>query len=462
MVLSTFSLIYISAVVCLIFLSFLYLKKDTLFNVKQTSKSTIMMFIVLITLSVLLRMLLFAAIRGYDSDMGCWLGWGNQLLSDGLKDFYTATGHEWYDYPPGYMYVLLCITFIAKITHINETSFFSTFIYILPAIIADVLSAILIYYYGGKLKIKPAQRFTLAVFILFNPAVFFLSGAWGQIDSLFTLLLILTLIFMINKKYWAMGILYGLAIATKWQALILGPVLVLGLIMSHNFKDRKENLNIIKIVASGILSLAVVILLSLPFKADQGLFWIIDKLTQSTGGYNYATIEAYNFFGMLGANWRWADDPFIFGISYKVFGSIMIILSVIVTAIMFYLDRLKLKDNYDVLRRRIFLHAAFFMFSVYTFGHYMHERYIFPVVILLLFSYLVENKKDILFSNVLLSSAVFLNEMIALYVAKPEVIDTIRMGSAHKTASIICGVLEVCSFVFFVYAYARRNSNTNS
>ena len=53
-----------------------------------------------------LRSLLSAFWGGHDTDMRCWIGWGNYIAQNGPATFYTAPGHDWYDYPPGYMLAL--------------------------------------------------------------------------------------------------------------------------------------------------------------------------------------------------------------------------------------------------------------------------------------------------------------------------------------------------------------------
>jgi hypothetical protein len=47
--------------------------------------------------------------------------------------------------------------------------------------------------------------------------------------------------------------------------------------------------------------------------------------------------------------------------------------------------------------------------GIYTFGLKMHERYIFPVIAILLIAYIYDNKKSILAKFSVLSTAVFIN-----------------------------------------------------
>ncbi|MEZ4509789.1 MAG: glycosyltransferase 87 family protein [Eubacteriales bacterium] len=61
----------------------------------------------------------------------------------------------------------------------------------------------------------------IAAVFAFCPPLMFVSGAWGQIDSLLMLMLALTIWLLQKDKRIIAGAVYGLAILFKPQALML-------------------------------------------------------------------------------------------------------------------------------------------------------------------------------------------------------------------------------------------------
>ena len=78
---------------------------------------------------------------------------------------------------------------------------------------------------------------------------------------------------------------------------------------------------------------------SLPFRGDQGFFWVVGRFLNSAGGYDYASVEAYNFLALCGGNWKSAELSLVPGISYKAFGMVMIVLAVVLSGAMQVVSR---------------------------------------------------------------------------------------------------------------------------
>jgi hypothetical protein len=58
---------------------------------------------------------------------------------------------------------------------------------------------------------------------------------------------------------------------------------------------------------------------------------------------------------------------------------------------------------------------AFMLAGIFTFGHFMHERYVFPALMLLLVAYILYNDWRILVLYVLYSISILVNCMAAFY-----------------------------------------------
>ena len=112
---------------------------------------------------MLLKMILAAVSRGYESDFNCFSVWADMVFHGGFSAFYRSEAFT--DYPPGYMYILWVIGFFKNILPASEPLL--RVLIKLPAILADLFSALLIFRLGGKKR----PSFFLAACYLLNPAV---------------------------------------------------------------------------------------------------------------------------------------------------------------------------------------------------------------------------------------------------------------------------------------------------
>ena len=88
---------------------------------------------------------------------------------------------------------------------------------------------------------------------------------------------------------------------------------------------------------------------------------------------------------------------------------------------------------------------------IYTFGHYMHERYVFPVIFLLLFAYVYYRDRRLLLSALFLTVVVFCNEMTAMYVVSGAAASVVRSGREHLAMVETCSLAETASFLYFAW-----------
>lgn len=318
------------------------------------------------------------------------------------------------------------------------------FSYMLPAYAADVGIAVLLMRFARKRGFSESACLYIGALAIFNPAAVILSGAWGQIDSILTLLLLLSFSELIEGRRISAGAIYGLAIMTKWQALIYGPVLAAEYLLS--IRKKEDALRTVGGVAAALL---VILAVSLPFRGNQSFFWIVERFLNSAGGYDYASVEAYNFLALCGGNWKSAELALIPGISYKAFGTAAIVLAVVISIAMQIAARRR--EGGEMLRarpERLLIPSAFCMFMIFTFGHYMHERYVFPVMALLVLTYLATRDGRLLVSSMLLSVVLALNETTAMYVVSNAAADAVRGSLQHQIVTGVCALFEVLTFLY--------------
>ena len=426
----------------------IYRNRERLGGANLTEENCRRFFILAILAGFVLRSILASAWGGHDTDMSCWMGWGNYIARVGTADFYTAPGHEWYDYPPGYMLVLGLIARVVSILRIPESSGAGVFAYMLPAYIADCASGALVMRWAKKQGFSAGWQLLLGCLCVFNPAAVMLSGAWGQIDSILALFLLLSFTELTCGRRVSAGALFGLAIMVKWQALIYGPVLAAAYLFHlKNKKDLRDT------VLGVLAAFAVIFAVTLPFKGSQGLLWFVSRFFSAAGGYDYASVEAYNFLALCGGNWKAASLDLLPGISYKAFGSAAILITVLLSLYFQYRQAAANHggpEDFDD-RHMLYLAAAFCMYAIFTFGHYMHERYVFPVMLLLIFVFLFTREPRFLLCSILLSSVLFLNEMSAMYVISNLASAVVRGGREHNAVVSACSTMETASFAYFTY-----------
>ncbi|MCC3376139.1 glycosyltransferase family 39 protein [Cohnella sp. REN36] len=309
-----------------------------------------------------LRVLCAPLLAGHPIDILDFYAWANHAYEAGLPGFYTAD--MFVDYPPGYIYILYVIGLLQHVFELEYLSRASLILLKLPSIVADLLAAAIVY----KLAYKHAgarAALLLAPLYLFNPMVFQNSVVWGQIDSVFTLFVLLTVWLIADNKRARAAACLVIAILIKPQAVVLIPVVLLAL------WQRKE----VKTWARSVLyGAAAFVLLVLPFSIGQEPLWIVRRYLAMFESYPYATLNAANLYGLLGLNAARMTGALTFW-SY-----LFVALVVALLAVLAYRYRQRPLSHYVYLA---FL-ANVLIFALKT---NMHERYGYPAVVLALAAY---------------------------------------------------------------------------
>ena len=401
-------------------------------------------FAFIVVVGLLLRLILCALYRGHDSDMGCFIGWGQDIARNGTQQFYWAAGHDWYDYPPGYMLFLGGYSAVLNLFRVDTGTVLGIFLYMLPAIAADLFLSLLLMSFARKQRINNAGALILGGLVFLNPALLFLTGAWGQIDSILTLWLVVSFLLLLDPKPGTVdrnrvlsGAVFGLAVMTKWQALMFGPVYAMAHLFLVRWGEKEAGKDLRDTVLSALAAFAVILLISLPFKSDQGLFWFVDRFMTASAHYDYATVEAYNYFAFCGANWKRAGEYILPNVlTFKQFGTVAILLAILcgfITILRRRQAQKRLDSTLSEDKGFLFLAASLTMALIFTFGHYMHERYVVPILVMLLFAYAFYKDRRLLLIALLFTVTTFLNEMMAQYVVSNAAMSIVRGGREHNT-----------------------------
>ena len=402
------------------------------------------------------RLATAALVPGYDVDIGCFRGWATQMAAVGPADFYQTMG--FCDYPPGYLWVLWLIGWLGRLL-----GGVSEWLVKLPPILADIALCALIYTEGKK-RLSGREAMALSILYAFNPLVFATGAAWGQTDSIMTLLLVLVVVYALRGKWKAALPLYVAAVLIKPQALMFGPLGLAALVV-HLFgvwrvpEQRKAAL---RDTGLGLgLSLVTGAAIVLPFSIHQSWDWLFTLYGGTMSQYGYATVNACNLYFLLGKNWAGAAGSLsgdwlvpliayllatlplaavalirsaqgktdlsqpgerarLYGLgglaaalgaallalgaagqlTYAALGTCMIVYCVALAILLYVLGN----DP-----KNLPLLGAMLLLMLFNTGSMMHERYLFPAVGLLILAYLLKKDKRILWLAVGVSLTGLLN-----------------------------------------------------
>lgn len=350
--------------------------------------------VLLFALAFDLRLTAAGFSHGFDNDTACFAAWADRMFQVGPWNFYSDSIFT--DYPPGYMYLLYPVGALRALFSVEYGSAGHLILLKLPAIVCDMGCGMLLYREAGH-RLENVKPLLLTAAYLFNPAVILNSSVWGQVDSVYTLLLVIMCLSLIRGRTLPAYASFCLGILVKPQMLLFAPVLFAGVlrqVFSEDFSIKK----LWRSLGHGVLSLLEMLLLILPF----GLANVLNQYLDTVGSYPYAAVNACNFWGLLGLNWVSQDNTFL-GLPYRFYGWSAIAVAVVLVLILGLgclngrrksmpgtlnsgpavnsePEKSPLPEmNYPLL-------AALFMASVFVFSVRMHERYLYPAVVLLLFA----------------------------------------------------------------------------
>jgi len=357
----------------------------------------------MVAAAFILRLIIAYNTPGYQTDINCYKAWSYDAYNNGMAGFYAR--QELAPYPPLYMYVLYFIGGIREFFAIDIWSATDTMLVKLPSVVADIGLALILANIARK-RLGDKTALWTAALILFNPAIMLNSTVWGQVDVFLALMLVLVLWLMMEDKMMLAGAAFGLAFLLKPQAVMIGPLILFYLVYAVIRSGNKWKT--VGKVALSIAAAAIVFFVgALPFKGhEQGLFWLADEYTGLVGLFPQASLNAMNLFALLGLNFANAAETFFLGISADVWGIAMIVCVCVYTLFLF----IKRPEN-----KFLFALSAFLLEGIFMLAHGMHDRYLYPVPVLLLIAYALEGDRRLLYCTVLNFGILLLAQSLPLY-----------------------------------------------
>lgn len=380
---------------------------------------------------LLLGALLFRCIfaffyKGFLSDIACFSYWSNRVFTGGFADFYSPDVFT--DYPPGYMYVLYVVGAIMSALKTEYLSGLSLLLLKMPAILCDLASGYIIYRVASK-KFNRNTSLILSAAYLFNPAVFINSSMWGQVDAVFTLALLLLCLLLTEGKTIPAYFVFAIGVLMKPQMLIFTPLVLFGIyehVFAKNFEWKKFFINLF----SGLGAIVCMLLAAAPY----GLDTVLKQYGTTLGSYPYISVNAYNFWSFRGLNWA-SQDKSVLSLTYGQLGTVVIVLLTLISAYIF-VRKINCAERY-------FASGAFIIVTMFLFSVRMHERYLFPAMMLLLLTFLTSNKRPYFTTYIAISAGHFLNVWHVLFYYDP------HNYNAKAPAIIFISLLLLAGGIYF-------------
>lgn len=319
-------------------------------------------------------------LKGYSQDLGYWQDWVRQLSSNGYDGFNG-------NYPPLYVHWLYLVGKFYTLSGIPlEHNDFLKFLTQIPVTVFHCLLTILVF---SQLKRFNASRSFLHAMMLLtvlNPAILVNGPIWGQVDLVPAVMVFGALLLAVDQRWSYLSIpVFALAILTKFQMIAFAPVF--GFLFFRN--TGKHIIGIAIAVAVGALVFLPSILAGHFIQAFRQAY--IDTL----GQYPMTTFNAANIWILLTGNTA-PDNVILFGVAAdstlakvftaKYFGMLLFSL----TALCVFLQGIHylLKNNAQQNNQHLLAHALFAA-MICAVGFFallpaMHERYMFPAVVMAL------------------------------------------------------------------------------
>ncbi len=340
--------------------------------------------------ALILRLWLAYTSEGFSTDIDTFKAWGSLINTVGFSQVYQQD--VFLDYPPGYLYVLSFLDHLRRATNLPYAAASYTLLLKLPALLADLVCGGVLLWLGER-KLGEKGGLFLAAAYLFCPAVFINSAQWGQVDSVTTALLLASVLLLYRESYLPSALLYGLSIACKPQMIVFAPLYLFFAIK----RKRWVSLGL------GVLAaLAMILLTALPFTESFDFRWLPQRYMATMDYYNYYSVNAYNFWAVIGWNWRGLPE----GGSLQALTLAAPAAATAACGVLIFRSRRK-----DVL----FACPAVLMTVMYLFGIKMHERYLYPVFLFLLLCFVWTPDKRLLRAYGAVTAANYLNVAYVLY-----------------------------------------------
>jgi Gpi18-like mannosyltransferase len=357
--------------------------KDTAAAECLSTEDSRMNFLLILTAALFLR--LPCMLLNHDGDLQYFMNASEEFLNQGFFGFF---GRWNIVYPPLFEYLLFLIGKLSSLLGITFIygSKLTTFLFKIPGVLFDLLTGWILYRITSRQKrCQETLGLTLSLLYLFSPVTILDSAYIGQVDSIYSFFTLLTVYLICTKRLELSYFAFAAGFLLKYQIIFITPVLIFGIVNQVVLTDFswKRFFHHFKI---GLTAIGCILLSYLPFiyQPSTGEFRPEDLLHtfgNSLGSYGRASLNAYNFWTLIGYNL--VDEKASFGpFSCSVWGTIAIV-ALVCASIFLFLKYRKDASSYPMI-------GAFLIFGMYCFSTKMMGRYLFPALGLLFLGFILK------------------------------------------------------------------------
>lgn len=370
------------------------------FNLKKLSWLHVYFFI-LIVVSFLIRIYLASELEGFEIDQAFFVNWMETVGQYGLGDVYMYGNMV--NYPP--FFLALLGVYGEVLSFLNLQAVTGEVLIRLPSILFDMV-AIIVFVIASKRIGNSFIRAILVTFLALNPAVIIDGAIWGQIDMLHTILMVCSILLLVSNPM-SSGIIYAIALLTKFQSIVIAPVFAMFFL--KKLWEKREFTHFRKYILG----------FCIPMVIFGGYFAVHGTLYDML---NQAYLSAVETFPTVTANamniWYYAigttpdtlDTVAILPhLTLKRVGLLLLGVAVLLTCLYIFFNRQN--STVTLLKASTFLSFAFFMLPTE-----MHERYAFPALVFAFFVLLYDMKWTGIALGLTLT--IFLNLLMVLYASQ--------------------------------------------
>ncbi len=364
-------------------------------------------FLFVLFIGLIIRLILVGN-TGFIADISFWKSWSLAAIDHGIV--WTANNTN-INYPPGFIYILWLMGKIYAFfgnphdyyTFWRENNFGFLLASKSIAIISDVIIACLIYWFTSqKEKLKQLGALfsnraieqssnrirnlthnpqptthnflplLLSSIFFLNPVVIIDSALWGQVESFGILFTIAAIILLFYKKPLLATAIFTVGTLMKLQNIIFIPLYFLFI---FRYFDIKTTLK------SFAVATMTFFLINLPFVLSNNMDKVLYLLTVNSDYFPWLSLNANNLWWIAAAakGMQITDKITVLGIlNAKTTGLLLFSSFYLLLMILLY----KRPSA-----RNLFLSFTMAIFAFFLFTTQSHERYSYPVVVLLLFLY---------------------------------------------------------------------------
>ncbi len=315
----------------------------------------------ILTVTLLMR-LPYVTTAGHSYDLRELGSWGEGIVQQGLFSvYYNVPGAN---YPPVYVVMLGVAASLWQ-----NTAYMTPLLKLFP-VLCETLMILAI---AVWLSPEKRWRWIVPLCLALNPDIIATTALWGQAESVMTLFLVLALIALNRDKPLLVGVFYALALLTKFQSVVLVPLLVILMFRRYGWRA---------LLASAVICFLIMVAVMLPFINGSG--WDAAMRHYISAWYPQpTTLNAFNVWywitpPIVGDLWStpagsvMETQPFWNGITYRHLGLAMVSLYTLLICVSMW-------RQYQ--QKREFLWAAALYMGFFMLATKMHERYVYPAVI---------------------------------------------------------------------------------